>query len=56
VKILLPAFLSFPVFLSAQRIISGRVVEEGTGVPVILASVFISNTSKDTTTDNRASL
>jgi hypothetical protein len=46
-------FLSFLPFLSpAQRTIKGKVVNAETGVPVPGSSVFVTNTSKGTTSDN----
>jgi CarboxypepD_reg-like domain len=45
-------FLFFSFTAAAQRVIKGRVVNDVTGTAIPGASVFISNTSKGTTTDN----
>ncbi|RYY54582.1 MAG: carboxypeptidase-like regulatory domain-containing protein, partial [Chitinophagaceae bacterium] len=50
----IPAFcfvILFCVTASAQRTISGTVVDVSTGQPVAGASVFINNTSKGTVSD-----
>lgn len=45
-------FFLLSVDAAAQRTIKGRVVNDVTGAPISGSSVFISNTSKGTTTDN----
>jgi CarboxypepD_reg-like domain len=44
--------LSFSTSIIAQQTIKGRVVSAATGAPIPGSSVFISNSSKGTTTDN----
>ena len=50
--VILFLFLFFSVPSIAQQTIKGRVVNATTGIPIAGSSVFISNSSKGTTTDN----
>lgn len=50
--VIITLFLLFTVTTSAQKIFNGKVFDAITGKPVPSASVFLSNTSRGTVTDN----